>query len=202
MSTTTSEPDAAGVGTVERVTHARRSRARRRGLVIVVLAVAVVVAYAITLMAGRTFYPPGDVIRVVMGEEVTGASFTVGTLRLPRATLGLLVGLCFGLGGVTFQTMLRNPLASPDIIGISAGSSAAAVFAIVYLSLDGIGVSVFAIVAGLGIAVLIYLLSFKGGVSGTRLILIGMGSRPCSTASCRTSSNRPPSGTCRRRCGG
>lgn len=175
MSTTTSVPDAAGVGTVERVMHARRRRARRRGLVIVVLTVAVVVAYAITLMAGQTFYPPGDVIRVVMGEDVPGASFTVGTLRLPRASLGLLVGLCFGLGGVTFQTMLRNPLASPDIIGISAGASAAAVFAIVYLSLDGIGVSVFAIVAGLGVAVLIYLLSFKGGVSGTRLILIGIG---------------------------
>src|SRR5690606_38959187 len=68
-----------------------------------------------------------------------------------------------------------NPLASPDIIGISSGASAAGVFAIVVLSLDGLAVSAFAIVAGLGIALLFYVLSFKGGVAGTRLILVGIG---------------------------
>ena len=50
-----------------------------------------------------------------------GASFTVGELRLPRAVLAVLAGFAFGIAGVTFQTMLRNPLASPDIIGISVG---------------------------------------------------------------------------------
>ncbi|RIJ69741.1 iron ABC transporter permease [Nakamurella silvestris] len=131
--------------------------------------------FAVTLMFGKTFYPPGEVIRVIRGEEVPGASFTVGRLRLPRAVLAVLVGLCLGIGGVTFQTMLRNPLASPDIIGISSGASAAAAFAIVILSLGGAAVSAFAIVAGLGIALLVYLLSFKSGVVGTRLILIGIG---------------------------
>ncbi|MGO1509683.1 MAG: FecCD family ABC transporter permease, partial [Actinomycetales bacterium] len=127
------------------------------------------------LMVGRTFYPPADVWAVVMGEQVQGASFTVGTLRLPRATLAVVAGLCFGLGGVTFQTMLRNPLASPDIIGISSGASAAAAFAIVVLDLDGGQVSAVAIGAGLLVALLIYLLSYRGGVAGTRLILIGIG---------------------------
>ena len=89
--------------------------------------------------------------------------------------LATVVGLCFGLGGVTFQTMLRNPLASPDIVGISAGASAAAAFAIIVLSLGATAVSVFAIVAGLGVALLIYVLSYKDGVAGTRLILIGIG---------------------------
>ena len=71
--------------------------------------------------------------------------------------------------------MLRNPLASPDVIGISAGASTAAAFAIVTLSLGGTAVSLFAIVVGLGVAMLIYVLSYRDGVAGTRLILIGIG---------------------------
>lgn len=156
------------------VAAARARRSRRRRLIITVLAAVIVVGYAVTLMFGQTFYSPADVIRVVLGQDVAGASFTVGRLRLPRATLAVLSGLCFGFAGVTFQTMLRNPLASPDIIGISAGAGAAATFAIVVLSLDGVGVSAFAITAGLGIAVLMYLLAYKGGGAGTRLILVGI----------------------------
>ncbi|NEE12356.1 iron ABC transporter permease, partial [Streptomyces sp. SID7499] len=95
--------------------------------------------------------------------------------RLPRAVLALVAGFSFGLAGVTFQTMLRNPLASPDIIGISSGASAAAAIAIVTLSLGEVQVSVLAIAAGLGVALLVYSLAFKGGVAGTRLILIGIG---------------------------
>ncbi|WP_101523849.1 FecCD family ABC transporter permease [Nocardioides houyundeii] len=161
--------------TIERVSRGRTRRGARRRAVLGLLLALVVVAFVTSLMVGRTFYPASDVARVVLGQDVPGASFTVGRLRLPRAVLALLVGLCFGLGGVTFQTMLRNPLASPDIIGISAGSSAAAAFAIVTLGLAGTAVSVFAIVMGLGVALLIYLLSFRDGVAGTRLILIGIG---------------------------
>ncbi|NED59225.1 iron chelate uptake ABC transporter family permease subunit, partial [Micromonospora aurantiaca] len=119
--------------------------------------------------------PPGDVVRVVLGEQVPGASFTVGRLRLPRAVLAVVAGFSFGLAGVTFQTMLRNPLASPDIIGISAGAGAAASIAIVVFSLGGTQVSVFAIAAAIGVAVLMYVLAFRDGVAGTRLILIGIG---------------------------
>ena len=89
--------------------------------------------------------------------------------------MALLAGLSFGLGGVVFQIMLRNPLASPDIIGITSGASAAAVFAIIVLSLSGSVVSVIAIVAGLGVALTIYLLAARNGVAGTRLILVGIG---------------------------
>ncbi|NYS21266.1 iron chelate uptake ABC transporter family permease subunit [Streptomyces sp. SJ1-7] len=149
--------------------------ASRRRLVILVLAALVVTAFAVTLMAGRTFYPPGDVFRVILGEQVPGATFTVGRLRLPRAVLALVAGFGFGLAGVTFQTMLRNPLASPDIIGISSGASAAAAIAIVTLSLGEVQVSALAIAAGLGVALLVYSLAFRGGVVGTRLILIGIG---------------------------
>ncbi len=157
------------------VAHHRTRLTRRYRTVNLVLVLLILAVLALTLMAGQTFYTPQQVLRVVLGEEVAGATFTVGRLRLPRAALALLVGLCFGLGGVTFQTMLRNPLASPDIIGISAGASAAAAFAIVTLSLGATAVSVFAIAAGLAVALLIYLLAYQDGVAGTRLILIGIG---------------------------
>lgn len=157
------------------VADGRRRRARQRTLIIVGLVALLLVLYCVSLMVGRTFYGPVDVWRVILGQQVPGASFTVGELRLPRATLGVLVGSAFGMAGVTFQTMLRNPLASPDVIGISSGASVAAVVAIVVFKLDGTWVSVLAIVAALATAVLIYLLAYVDGVAGARLILVGIG---------------------------
>jgi iron complex transport system permease protein len=71
--------------------------------------------------------------------------------------------------------MLRNPLASPDVIGISSGASAAAVVGLVVLELSGTATSVVAIAAALVTALVIYGLAFKDGVVGSRLILIGIG---------------------------
>ncbi|CAM5733155.1 ABC transporter permease OS=Streptomyces microflavus OX=1919 GN=Smic_02030 PE=3 SV=1 [Streptomyces microflavus] len=123
---------------------------------ILVLAVLVVAAFAGDLMAGRTFYPPGDVLRVILGEQVPGA-WVAAVRPAPAAARGPGPGgrIQLGLAGVTFQTMLRNPLASPDIIGISSGASAAAAIAIVTLSLGEVQVSVLAIAAGLGVALLV-----------------------------------------------
>lgn len=160
---------------VDTVASGRRSRERRRRLVMTLLVVAAVALFATSLMVGRTFYSPAEVLGVIAGHDVPGAEFTVGRLRLPRAVLAVLVGVSFGLGGVTFQTMLRNPLASPDVIGISSGASAAAAFAIVVLGLGGTQVSVFAIVVGVAVALAIYALAYRGGVVGTRLVLIGIG---------------------------
>lgn len=153
----------------------RRRRTRRRATVTLVLALAVLAVVAVTLMVGDTFYSPDEVIRVILGQTVPGASFTVGDLRLPRAVLGVLAGLAFGMAGVTFQTMLRNPLASPDVIGISSGASAAAVIGIVVLGLGETPVAFLALGAALVTALVIYLLSRRGGFAGARLILIGIG---------------------------
>lgn len=139
------------------------------------LAACLLAGFALTLMRGQSFTPPLMVLRILGGQDLPGATFTVLELRLPRAVISLLSGFCFGLGGVAFQTMLRNPLASPDIIGISAGASTAAVFAIVVLSLSGPAVSVIAVLAALGVALLIYFLSWRQGVAGARLILVGIG---------------------------
>ncbi|WP_411034838.1 FecCD family ABC transporter permease [Shinella sp. BYT-45] len=160
---------------IDSIVDNRRRHARRHALVIAVLLTLLAASFLLTLLLGQSFTPPGDIVRALMGEDVPGVAFTVGQLRLPRAVLSVLAGLSFGLGGVAFQVMLRNPLASPDIIGISWGASAAAVFAIVVLSLKGPMVSVLAVTAGLGVALLVYALSFRNGVAGTRLILVGIG---------------------------
>ncbi|WP_125131758.1 iron chelate uptake ABC transporter family permease subunit [Microbacterium sp. 10M-3C3] len=170
----TATPALAGTA-YELVVAARRRRRRRWIVVTSALVAAVLLTYAVSLMVGQTFYPPLDVWRVIVGDRVPGASFTVGELRLPRATTGLLTGLCFGMGGVVFQTMLRNALASPDVIGISSGASAAAVFGIVVLGLGTTAVSLLALGAALAAALLIYTLAYRDGGSGPRLILIGIG---------------------------
>ena len=152
----------------------RRSRGRRRALIVGGLGASVLLAFIASLVIGQTFYGLDQIARVILGEQVPGASFTVGELRLPRATLALLAGFAFGIAGVTFQTMLRNPLASPDIIGISSGASAAAVLAIVVLGLSETLTSIVALGAALLTALVIYLLSVRGGFAGARLILIGI----------------------------
>lgn len=153
----------------------RQRRLRRRRLMLGALASAALTVFALTLMLGQSFVEPLTVLHVLMGENVEGAAFLVGTLRLPRAVISILAGLSFGLGGVAFQLMLRNALASPDVIGITSGASAAAVFAIVVLSLSGPIVSIFAVIAGLAVALVIYGLSVQNGAAGTRLILVGIG---------------------------
>ena len=154
---------------------ARQQRTRAQALVVGGLALLVAVLWVASLMIGERFYGLDEVWQVIIGKQVPGASFTVGELRLPRATLALLAGLAFGSAGVTFQTLLRNQLASPDIIGISAGASAAGVIGIVILKLSDTTVSLLALAAAIGTALAIYALSYKGGFAGTRLILIGIG---------------------------
>ncbi|HEY8588987.1 MAG TPA: iron chelate uptake ABC transporter family permease subunit [Naasia sp.] len=152
----------------------RATRARRRTVVTAALAVLVLALFLTTLVVGDRFYGLGDVLGVVVGQDVPGASFTVGRLRLPRAILATLIGIAFAMAGTLFQTMLRNALASPDILGIGYASSAAAVVAIGFFGAQGATVSVVAVVAGLAVALLLYALSWRNGIQGARLVLIGI----------------------------
>lgn len=161
--------------TIQSVLAGRRSRGRRRITILAVLTALCVVLFFVSLMVGLKFYPLDTVIRVMFGEHVRGATFTVGELRLPRACLAALSGFAFGFAGVTFQTLLRNPLASPDIIGISWGASAAAVVGIVVFGLTGTSVSMVAFIGAVAAAAAVYGLSMNGGFAATRLILIGIG---------------------------
>ncbi|GAA4190862.1 iron ABC transporter permease [Microbacterium oryzae] len=153
----------------------RRRRTRRRALAIAVLAVLLIALLAAMLMLGRTIYPVSDVVAVLAGRDVPGASFTVGTLRVPRALTGALAGIAFGAAGSTFQTMLRNPLASPDVIGITSGASAAAVVALVVLHWSGAATTLLALLVGIATAAAIYAAARGGESTGGRLILIGIG---------------------------
>lgn len=157
----------------QNATRRKRNALRRMGVAVLLLVLSIA-AFAITLVLGRSFMSPADVFRVLIGENVAGASFTVGQLRLPRAVLAVLAGASFGMAGTAFQIMLRNPLGSPDIIGINWGASAAAVFAIVILGMDGLAVSLLAVFVGLATAMVVYGLSSRNGVAGPRLILIGI----------------------------
>lgn len=130
---------------------------------------------AVMMLYGNTIYSPETVLRVLSGTDAGGAAFTIRTLRFPRMLTAILCGMAFGLSGNTFQQLLGNPLASPDIIGVTSGASVAAVFGILILKLDYGIVAVMAVFSGLLVSALIYFLSHKNSFSNTRLILTGIG---------------------------
>jgi len=155
---------------------AGRNRRRQRWFLVTgLLALLSLCLCCAMLYLGSTIYPLKDIIRALAGEQIKGASFAVQTIRLPRMLAGLFAGFAFGMAGNVFQTMLRNPLANPNVIGITAGSSAAAVFCIVILHANKAVVSTASVVAGLATVILIYALSRGKAFSIGRLILVGIG---------------------------
>lgn len=152
-----------------------RQRQKRYLLVSVFLLLIILVLALLMMTYGNTFYSPAVVLKVLMGEEIKGASFAIRTLRLPRMLAAVLCGSAFGMAGNTFQKLLLNPLASPDIIGITSGTSAAAVFGILILGLDQNTVSCLAVSFGFLVSCLIYFISQGRGYSNSRLILTGIG---------------------------
>ena len=157
------------------VARARACGRHRTTVVSIGLAVAIFVTFCVSISVGDFPVPLGDVVPAIFGFGNEDADFIVRTLRLPRALTGLLVGVAFGLSGAVFQSLARNPLASPDIIGITSGASAAAVFMIVVVGGSYLQVSVGAFVGALLTALAIYLLAWKRGVSPYRLVLVGIG---------------------------
>lgn len=154
------------------VVQVRRARRRRAGTVNAVLLLALVAAFTARVLGGDYTITAPDFVRILAGTDIPGASFILMESKLPRAVLGVLVGVAFGAGGAIFQSVLRNPLASPDVIGISAGASAAAVFAIIVLDLSGLWLSGFAVAGALLVAVVIQVSA--GSHSGFRLVLVGV----------------------------
>lgn len=157
----------------------RHRLAVRRRVVTLALLALLALAFAAALYLGDYAVPPGAVVRALLspvtGMVDIGVDFIVLNVRLPRALLAVLTGMSFALSGITFQTLLRNPLASPDIIGISHGASAAAVFCIIVLGLSGLAVSLGALMGAVLTALTIYALSWRGGITAYRVVLIGIG---------------------------
>lgn len=145
---------------------------------VVVTAVAAATGFVVlcwSLAVGDFPIPVVDVVATLFGGGDEDSAFIVRTLRLPRGLTGLLVGAAFGLAGAIFQRLARNPLASPDVVGINAGAAAAAVFVIVQLDGTTAEVTVAALLGALVTSVGVYLLAYKRGVTGYRFVLVGIG---------------------------
>jgi iron complex transport system permease protein len=115
-----------------------------------------------------------EVLDTLDGSRSPMADFIVRDLRLPRILVAVLVGALLAGSGAIFQGLVRNPLVSPDIIGINAGAALAAVWWIVsHRPLALLPLVAFA--GALAAAIAIYLLSWRGHISPVRLILVGVG---------------------------
>ncbi|MEP7764282.1 iron-enterobactin ABC transporter permease [Sanguibacter sp. 25GB23B1] len=145
---------------------------------VVVLTVLTAAALAVGLVAlgvGDYAVRVPDVVRALVGETTSVVRMVVVDWRLPRVLLALLLGAALGVSGAIFQSMTRNPLGSPDIIGFNTGAYTGALVVILLLGGSYYDIAAGAMVGGLVTAGLVYLLAFRGGVQGFRLIIVGIG---------------------------
>lgn len=153
-----------------------QSKGRVRAATLALVAL-VALLVALELCLGSTNYDIPTVASVLVGHNVRGATYAIWQVRVPRIIAAVLAGIAFGIGGNTFQTVLGNPLASPDVIGISSGASTVAVIAIMVFGLGVREVSPVALVGGICISLAIFGLSQLGGFSEGKLVLIGLGTQ-------------------------
>ena len=163
-------------GRVVRLGSGMSLRVNARPLVVGGLLVLVVLAlFVFAVGTGELAIAPQDVISAIFGAGDAGTEFIVRELRLPRAVCAVLVGVALGMSGAIFQSLTRNPLGSPDIIGFEQGATVGALIVITVIGGAGAAVSAGALAGGAVTALLVYGLAFKGGsASGYRLILIGI----------------------------
>ncbi|MFF4092238.1 FecCD family ABC transporter permease [Streptomyces nigra] len=150
--------------------------------VVVVLLAAALTAGVLLIGTGEFPISAQDVVRTLLGDGNPGQELVVIDLRLPRVLVALLVGASLGLGGALFQALSRNPLGSPDILGLSQGATAGALVVIVLVAGDARQVTLGALAGGLATGLAIYLLAWKRGVHGYRLVLVGIGMSAIMTA--------------------
>ncbi|MGW6907787.1 FecCD family ABC transporter permease [Streptomyces sp. NPDC054940] len=145
--------------------------------VLVCTVIAALTACAMVLAIGTGTYElsPPEVVRTLAGNGPPGAEFIVLDLRLPRALVAVLAGFGLGMAGAVFQSLTRNPLGSPDITGFGNGASAGALVAIILFDAGDAQTAIGAVCGGLATAAGVYLLAWRQGVHGYRLVLVGIG---------------------------
>ncbi|MDM4719225.1 iron chelate uptake ABC transporter family permease subunit [Micromonospora sp. WMMA1363] len=148
-----------------------RPRALAVGTTCALLTVAVGV-----LALGYGDYPmsAADVLRTLAGNGTPAEDFVVHELRLPRLVTAAAVGAALALAGAVFQSLVRNPLGSPDILGFTQGAATGALLVVVAGGSSAL-LSGAAVAGGLGTGVLVYALAWRRGVHGYRLVLVGIG---------------------------
>jgi iron complex transport system permease protein len=150
-------------------------RASWRSIIVVTaLSVLALVMAVFALGIGEYRVPPAQVIAIVTGQDDSFASVLVLEWRMPRILLALLIGAALGVSGAIFQALTRNPLGSPDVIGFDFGAYAGALVAIAVFGGGYYLISVSAVAGGLITAVVVYLLAYKNGLAGFRLIIVGI----------------------------
>ncbi|MDR5701822.1 FecCD family ABC transporter permease [Agromyces aerolatus] len=155
---------------------AGRARQRRRYALIVAAVTVGALALAMAALSfGAAGVTPDRVLAALVGGGEKVDRFVVLNLRLPRILAALLVGAAFALAGAVFQSTLRNPLASPDILGIAQGASLGAVWAILGLGVGGAAVAGLAFGGALFVAIVIWLAAWRRGLHGIRFVLVGVG---------------------------
>ncbi|MFG2164827.1 FecCD family ABC transporter permease [Micromonospora chersina] len=150
-------------------------RLRPRALVVGLAGTLLALALAV-LAVGAGDYPiaPADVLRVLAGGGSPAERFIVTELRLPRLVTALAVGAALGLAGAVFQSLTRNPLGSPDVLGVTSGAATGALVVVV-LGGGSAALAGAAAAGGLATGLLLYALAGRHGVGGHRLVLIGIG---------------------------
>jgi iron complex transport system permease protein len=151
-------------------------RVDARALTVGVCLAACLTAVSVVAMTGGEYQiSAGRVVETLLGHGSAIETFIVETLRLPRLVTGILVGAALGIGGAVFQSLSRNPLGSPDIVGFDTGAATGALIVILAMHGSSAQLSAGAILGGVGTALAVYLIAMKRGVHGYRLILIGIG---------------------------
>ncbi|MFJ4767690.1 FecCD family ABC transporter permease [Streptomyces uncialis] len=147
-------------------------RAEPRTLVLVAVLVSALLGLGLLgLCYGASWSSPSEVLAALAGTE---RSVVILEWRLPRVLAGLVFGAALGVAGAIFQNLTRNPMGSPDVIGLDAGAYTGALVAITVLSGASAQLAVGSVLGGLVVAALIYVLSFDRGFSGLRLVVIGI----------------------------
>ncbi|KID30885.1 ABC-type enterobactin transport system, permease component [Prauserella sp. Am3] len=155
----------------------------RSVLVPVLCLAALVLVAAVNIGRGSSDIEVLDVLRTLAGGGDERETGIIVDLRLPRTLAGVLVGAAFGLAGALFQTIARNPLASPDILGVTWGAGVGAVSVIVLGGSAGqvsgaaaeLGVPLAGLSGGLVAGLLLYALAWRRGIEGYRMVLVGIG---------------------------
>ncbi|MFE9814178.1 FecCD family ABC transporter permease [Streptomyces sp. NPDC005773] len=149
-------------------------------LVTLLLAAASFLVFCLSISVGDFPIGLSRVIATLFGRGEQVDEFVVIDLRMPRALAGLVVGVALGVSGAITQSVARNPLASPDVLGITGGAGMVAVFLVTVSGgtaaavVSSVGLSAAALAGGLGAGLLVYFLAWRRGIDGFRLILIGI----------------------------
>jgi iron complex transport system permease protein len=147
----------------------------RTAAVTVALLVAAAAVAAVTVVGAGSRIPVADILEVLAGGGRRADRFVLLDLRLPRISLGLLAGAALAVSGAVFQSLSRNPLGSPDIVGFTTGSASGAVLAILVFGAGPGGAAAGAVAGGLATAAVVYGLAAIGGGAIRRVVLVGIG---------------------------